>query len=89
MLTKDGTWTAAPELIIYGAALAFGVPLSMWEFWNLGKTSIMFGLAALWFPSIALLIYDLVHQQVSKGSMFLFFVWIAVVVAYGVYAHVV
>ena len=80
---------AAPESIVYAAAIALGVPLSMWELWNLGRTSVVFGLAALWIPTIAFLIHDLAYRQVSKGSVFLFLVWVALLVGYGVYAHVV
>lgn len=89
MLTKNDNWMAAPEVLIYVAAILIGVPLSMWELWHAGKNNALISLFGLWVPTIGLLIYDFVAGQISKGSMFFFYAWVIVVLGCGVYAYVV
>jgi hypothetical protein len=90
MLTREHKWTFGDaETLVYVAAVSLGVPLTMLELWNLGRTTLVAGLACLWIPTVSMLIADVLKGQVSRVSVALFLVWVAVVIGSGIYAYVV
>jgi len=82
-------WAWDLEGLIWLLFQLIGVPLTMLEFWNLGKQWVVIGLLALWLPTVAFLILDFVGGLISRTSIALFLVWTALVVSYVAYTNVV
>jgi hypothetical protein len=78
-----------PDTLVFVAAIAIGVPLTMWELWQLGRHTVVYALAILWAPSIVAIVADLIRGRTSKATLASFFAWLAVAAGYGIYAFVV
>jgi hypothetical protein len=90
MPAKENKWTFGdPETLVYVAAVGIGVPLTMWELWHLGRSTVVAALAALWIPTVVVLLVDIARGFISRWSVGFFFVWVAVVVGGGIYQYVV
>lgn len=90
MLSREDKWTFGdPETLMYVAAVGIGVPLTMWELWHLGRTSIVAALAVLWGPTVAFLIADVAKGHISRWSIVFFATWVAVALVGGLYAYLV
>jgi hypothetical protein len=86
LVTSDRFDLGDPDTLVYAALIVIGVPLTMWELWHLGRSSLVYSLAALWIPTIVFLAIDLVRARLSKATTACFFAWVAALVGYGIYA---
>ena len=89
LVTSDRLSLGDPDTLVFVAAIAIGVPLTMWELWQFGRHMVVYALAILWAPSIVAIVIDLIRGRISKATVACFFAWLAVAVGYGIYAFVV
>jgi len=89
LLTSDRLSLGDPDTLVLVAAIAVGVPLTMWELWHLGRHVVVYALAILWAPSMVAIAVDLIRGRISKATVACFLAWLAVAVGYGIYAFVV
>ena len=60
----------------------------MWEFSEAGNVTVVTVLASVWVPTVGTIVIDMLRGCVSYLSIFFVFVWVALIIGYGIYVNV-
>ena len=86
---KESAWLDGfPECRLYLGAIFIGIPLSMREFSEVGNMTAVTVLASVWLPTAGTIVIDMLRGRISYLSIFFFFVWVALIIGYGILVNV-